>query len=1735
MNNLNPYSRNRLKQLTSRMLKMKFIIGLSGLLTFSANQIHAQVTVSATAGTASSNYTTVNEAFTAINAGTHQGAITITVTANTTEPATPVPLLRSNAPSSYTSILIQPSGNVSINSAASPTANRGILEFAGADNVTIDGDDPLTAGSRNLSIVAATSSTSGIACIRLSSNSTSGADGADNNTVKNCIITGSRINATSTTTNYGIQFANGTGASSSSTGAYSSLNTLIQNNQITRCYYGIYAYGNSTSYYNTGTVIKGNTIGSSTPANIVGYYGIFLNYSSAGTSGTAIIEENDIQVGDITTGYSVNVAGIYLTTGTSGTVLRKNKIHDVANPSSSGYGAYGIQIAAAVSAIEISNNFISDITTTNYSTSLTTAYQNYGIYVSAAATGIKILHNTIVFNKPNATNYGTSNPSSALINITSSTATVAQMLNNILVNNQGTASSNAYCIITSATGNISGGTINNNNYYVNGNGKVGYYSAAARNTLPLWQTATSKDALSKNELPPFTSGTDFHIATGAYTTLESAGASTATTGITADIDGQTRPGASTYGFGTAPDIGADEFDGRQGLCGPVAVTATNATPANNLCTGNIVSFSLTPVPYGAGYTYQWQSSNDNVTYTNVANATAITYSGAVTAKYYRCLIKCASTSDSAFSSPVTLNYNSDVLTTTPGTRCGAGTVALQATGTSGSMLRWYSNATGGLPLGTGTSFTTPTITTTTNYFVEATGSGAGTVRIGSGTASMGTTSYPNPLSAYYGGTKHQLLFLASELAAQGLLAGNITAISFDVTAFNANGICNDLTIRMGTTTNTALTGFVTGTAPVYNASYTPSATGVVTFTFTTPFNWNGTDNIVLETVHNAGNSGNGSGTTVAYTPTTFNSVYLRYADNITPAGAGSFDATTDGTTATSMNRPNVVFSGVSGCSSPRKQVTATVTQAAAFDITNNQTVCNNSVTTLTVNTPVANYDNVTWSPATDLYTNAAATIPYTAGTNVQTVYHKSTTSSVQTYTATAYNATTTCGAIDSIKLTVLPATLTVLGPSESICLSGTGTLNITNSPILGTATIQWQESNDNINFTDINGANANTYTTPTLTATKYYRVRVLANSTVCQTNSISDTVKVLTPAVVSVTHDTLCGPGVLDLSATANAGNTIKWYATPTSTTVLSSGNNYQTPNLNTSTTYYVAASASSTTRYNVGLVNYIQNNPFITSSGGWGLNFTVTNPCSIDSVGVYPIGTGTLTAVIWNAATQAVVHTAPVSQTLTGTGTTKTMIYIGANNLPPGNYKMGIQSFSGLTNLRNEGFSASAYPFTSPALNITGGSQGWSSSTPNVYYFFYDWKIRVGSSCESSRTPVTATILQKPVANLNPSGTINICAGDSTTLTASGGSTYSWLRNGVTIPGQTNTTLTVSQTDPYRAVVQAVNGCTDTSLSANVVVQPDPVVFLGNDTTYCGNVPYTLNAGNAGATFLWNDNSTAGTLNVVNAGQYSVTVTNIYNCSSSDTINITHNPYPIVDLGVDTMICSVTPLILNASNAGASYLWNTNENTQTISVSQAGDYSVAVTNGYNCIGKDTITITVRPLTDNFGFDFEPLFNIQPGRVKFTPINHNPAYTYFWDFGDGTTSDITMPTHDYASSGNYTVSLRSSDGCTDSLEQLEIYVDLYTNVVRINKSDIAVKVYPNPSNNVLNIQLERNDASIKSLAVFNVLGQQVLHVSPRSKQSRQEQLSLDNLAAGGYIIKINTDKGTISRKFDIIR
>src|SRR3954471_1342984 len=133
------------------------------------------VPITATAATTGpTDYATVQAAFAAINAGTHQGVINIVLYGDTTEAATAVLNASGTGSALYSSVLMTPSGTRSVSgNLAAP-----LIDLNGADNVTIDGTNTLTLSNTN------TGTTAGTSTIRF-------INGAQNNTVRNCTISGS--------------------------------------------------------------------------------------------------------------------------------------------------------------------------------------------------------------------------------------------------------------------------------------------------------------------------------------------------------------------------------------------------------------------------------------------------------------------------------------------------------------------------------------------------------------------------------------------------------------------------------------------------------------------------------------------------------------------------------------------------------------------------------------------------------------------------------------------------------------------------------------------------------------------------------------------------------------------------------------------------------------------------------------------------------------------------------------------------------------------------------------------------------------------------------------------------------------------------------------------------------------------------------------------------------------------------------------------------------------------------------------------------------------------------------------------------------------------------------------------------------------------------------------------------------------------------------------------------------
>ena len=479
---------------------------------------------------------------------------------------------------------------------------------------------------------------------------------------------------------------------------------------------------------------------------------------------------------------------------------------------------------------------------------------------------------------------------------------------------------------------------------------------------------------------------------------------------------------------------------------PGATTATSSP----VCYGQTTTLGITTIPAGSGVTYQWQSSTDGIGYSDIVGATATTYVASPTVvTYYRCNVTCSAGPSTGTSSPIQITFTNNVTGTTPGSRCGAGTVTLGATPNSGAAISWYANASGGFALGSGNSFVTPTISGTTTYYAAAeTVLAPFAATFGSGALTSTTAPYC-PLNGTYGGMKSQYLFKASELTAMGLSGGaNISNLSIELTS--AGATLNGFTIQMGTTALNTLTSNIqaTPTTVVNSTTYVPSV-GVKTFTFDTPFVWDGTSNVIVSISWSNNNTSNTS-SSVKYYATSFTSALSYRKDSETAANLLAFTGAVGSGTFTydtSVNRPIITFAGQIICTSSREPVVATVTAPPAFALSSNTaSICNGSSSSaITVSTGGTDYDTYVWSPATGVTGDSVSGWVFNP-------------SSTTTYTLTASQSSgSLCSTSATITVTVNPLpTPVVISPSPvTVCEGVIQALSVTggNSLISGSSTI----------------------------------------------------------------------------------------------------------------------------------------------------------------------------------------------------------------------------------------------------------------------------------------------------------------------------------------------------------------------------------------------------------------------------------------------------------------------------------------------------------------------------------------------------------------------------------------------------------------------------------------------------------------------------------------------------------
>lgn len=266
------------------------------------------------------------------------------------------------------------------------------------------------------------------------------------------------------------------------------------------------------------------------------------------------------------------------------------------------------------------------------------------------------------------------------------------------------------------------------------------------------------------------------------------------------------------------------------------------------------------------------------------------------------------------------------------------------------------------------------------------------------------------------------------------------------------------------------------------------------------------------------------------------------------------------------------------------------------------------------------------------------------------------------------------------------------------------------------------------------------------------------------------------------------------------------------------------------------------------------------------------------------------------------------------------------------------------------------------------GGLIGQSVTvTPGATTTYTVTGTNAATGCTNTATSIV-TVLPIPVttASANPAA---VCAGSSTTLTATGGVNYSW--NPVTTPATgTPVTATPAVTTTYTVTTTGANNCTQTA-TVEVTVNPIPTVTATpSGPTICIGSTQTIVASGAN-TYTWSPTtgltpSTGSTVSASPASTTTYTVTGTDNIGCRDTAItvVTVNPLPSVTATpTNSSVCNGATVTLNA-NGGLNYTWNPgglSGPSITVNPAATTTYTVTGTDANGCI--DTARAIVNIVT----------------------------------------------------------------------------------------------------------------------------------------------------------------------------
>lgn len=724
-----------------------------------------------------------------------------------------------------------------------------------------------------------------------------------------------------------------------------------------------------------------------------------------------------------------------------------------------------------------------------------------------------------------------------------------------------------------------------------------------------------------------------------------------------------------------------------------------------------------------------------------------------------------------------------------------------------------------------------------------------------------------------------------------------------------------------------------------------------------------------------------------------------------------------------------VTGSTSGCNAAPVDASVTVNPKPGTPIVQSPvSYCEGALAAPLSATPSGSGNTLTWFTNSSL-TGGSATAPIPATTPSGTYYY-------YVNETTAANCT---GDISTITVVITPGLANnTVSANQTLC-SGTPSSDITATTPTGgngTYTYQWQISTDGgTNWSDIAGATSATYNAGTLPSGEA-RFRRVVTSGLCSNVSNEVTITVLQP----VTNININGDQAICEGSPAG----------------LIDG---QTPSGTGTFSYTWQSSADNTNWNNISGATGEDYQPGSLSASTWYRRITSNGACAdtsnIVKVTVDPLANGTITAV----AAAICEYDA------------------GAVNFTPSAGTSPIEISLLVT-----------YPSGYPPATVTSSTSPIpviAANSPAGTYTISITSIKNSNGCIRTtgfQAPVAIVVLPTPVVSIAP--VAPICEGSSTTVTASGATTYAWTGTGLSSTSGETVTVTPAVTSTY-TVVGTSNGCNSIPVSTEVVVNPRPTaaftvvdnnicldesaVFNNTSTIVSGSITqlrWDFDNGSGFTAFTGNQQTQQ--YNTFKSYLVKLVVESDKNCISDTAFEtVTVNPIPVADFDTPAFVCMPgnQAIFRNkstvANNASLNSTWNFGDpasganNTATstdgshvYTASSPATVTLTVTSAAGCAHDTSKTFSKfldKPQITSASVFPDALCQGSPSVFSSTSIAPNSTIDkYIWTFGDGTTADSANPVKTYKDPGSYPVSLvvENAEGCKSDAWQNTVLVYL---------------------------------------------------------------------------------------------